>query len=129
MPKIYEPLDLGVFDPDLAGDTIQILRNPTRGLRIKFLPSTGDEFLAYVAEIIDMPVAGISTLLDDFDSTFFTWLFVPIMGDDGKLILPYVYELWDRYTEATVKKLRSPLALRNNGETSVAVSPSQSQTT
>lgn len=123
--NIFEPLDLGKFSPDLAGDTIQILRNPTRGLFIKFLQARGDEFIACVAEILNVPVDGIDTLFNAYDAALFTWLFVPIIGDDGKLIFPYVYELWDRHTEKTIKALRSPLPLQNNAEARASISASQ----
>lgn len=103
----YEPLDLSAFNDELAGKTLPILRNPTRGLRVKFLPATGVEFMACVAEILNCETGEVDALFVDYDAALFTWLFVPLVGDDGKIILPYVYELWDRHTETIVKGLRS----------------------
>ena len=109
--NIYEPLDLGAFSPDLAGQTLNVLRNPTRGMRIKFLPSTGQEFLDCVAEILNVKPDEVNAIFDGYDAALFQWLFVPVAGDSG-LILPYVYELWDAYADETIKKLRSASSRR-----------------
>lgn len=107
MPNIYRPFDLGAFSPDLAGETIQVLQNPTRNLRVGFLPSSGAQFLDYVAQILDVTVPNIDFVLGSYDAALFTWLFVPVLGDDGRVILPYVYTIWDDYAAETIKKLRS----------------------
>ena len=122
----YEPLDLGAFSPDLSDDTIQILRNPTRGFRQRFLPSVGQDFIACCAEILDCKPEEIDALFANYDASLFTWLFVPVRDDDGAWILPYVYEIWDRATETTIKKLRSPSLLRDGIRDATPQSQSQS---
>jgi hypothetical protein len=105
--NIYEPFDLGAFDPELAGRTLNILRNPTRKLRREFWLSNGEAFNAGVGAILGVEVGEIEPLFDDLDAALFKWLFVPVAGD-GSISLPHVYQLWDAYAAERIKKLNAP---------------------
>jgi hypothetical protein len=104
---VYEPFDLGAFDPALGGEVVQLLRNPTRAFRQSFLLSAGEQFLADVAFITRAEPGEIEAFWNQRDAALFTWLFVPWM-DGAAVVLPHVYAVWDAATKERIKKLAAP---------------------
>lgn len=116
MADIYKEFDLGEYDEELRGQTVAILRNPTRAFRQSFVTASGSDFLEHVARILATDVPGVEVAMGCYDAALFVWLFIPTF-DDGKLQLPRVYALWDEYTAERVKALRAPLASSSAGAT------------
>jgi hypothetical protein len=114
---IYAPYDLGAFSEDLRGQTIDLLQNPTRGFRKSFFGAIKDEFIADVAYICNIRVEDIDQAFAQYEEALFMWLFVPVMGNDEKVILPQVYRIWDVYAEERVKKLSAPQTRSEPGAT------------
>jgi len=103
----WQPFDLGAFDASLEGEVIQLLRNPTRSFRQTFVLARGDDFPAAVAFICQIEPGQVEPVFGQYDATLFTWLFVPYM-QDGLVVLPHVYRVWDEATKERIKKLGAP---------------------
>lgn len=116
---IYAPVDLDEFDEALKGETVELLQNPTYALREGYLGSEGEAFIAATCEICHVKGPDeLRALFGPFEQAVFAWLFVPELGDDGKLIRPHVYEVWDRHNAERLKKA----AARSKPQTSRAAS-------
>ena len=118
---IYQPFDLGAFDASLAGESVPILRNPTRAMRREYITSQSDDFAARVAFICDTTAAQLETILAPYDAVLFVWLFVGLVVD-GQITLPHVYALWDAYAVERIKKLNGPPASSSAGATDTPAS-------
>jgi hypothetical protein len=106
---IYEPFDLGEIDPRFAGQSLNILRNPTRKFRREYwtLDAAGTE--KAIAFILGLDVDAANEILDSLDGFITRALFVMTMVGD-EVIQAHVVKLWDRYSDAQVKKLSAPSA-------------------
>lgn len=105
--RIYADVDLGEYDEAYAGQSLRVLLNPTRAQRRDFLraavdPASGP-WLAHMALILDCAAEDVGLMVDGMDIEILHWLFVPHVGDDGKVVLPEVYRVWDRYVDQRVK--------------------------
>lgn len=104
---VYAELDLGEYDERYRGERLTLLQNPTRRFRQDFFTSTvrmsSDEFLNAIALILDCPREGIADVVDNLDIEILHWLFVPHTGDGDKLIMPFIFNVWDRYVHERVK--------------------------
>jgi len=106
---IYEPFDLGEIDPRFEGQSLNILRNPTRKFRREYWNLQSEEFQAAQAFVLGVPLDKVDETLDNFDQfvirILFTMAFV-----DGEVIQPYIVKLWDKYSDEQVKKFYAPPA-------------------
>lgn len=101
---VYEPLDLGEIDERYAGQSLPILRNPTRKFRRAFLLSNGAEYFDGIAFILGVDKDKTVEMLDDMEDALVSYIFLGVWSD-GKLgQLPYVYKLWDRWSGERAKE-------------------------
>jgi hypothetical protein len=106
---IYEPFDLGEIDQRFAGQSLNILRNPTRKFRREYWTLKGDDFERAMAFILGLDVPEANALLDSLDGFIVRALFVMSQIDDD-IIQAHITRLWDRYSDEQVKKLSAPSA-------------------
>lgn len=101
---IYEPFNLGEIDPRFEGQSLNILRNPTRKFRREYwaLDSEGTE--KAIAFILGLEVPEANEILDNLDGFIARALFIMTMVGD-EVVTPYIVKLWDRYSDEQVKKL------------------------
>lgn len=106
---IYEPFNLGEIDPRFEGQSLNILRNPTRKFRREYWTLNADETEKAIAFILGLPVSEANEVLDNLDGFITRALFVMTLVDD-EVITPHIVKLWDRYSDEQVKKLSAPSA-------------------
>lgn len=109
---IYEPLDLGTIAPEFSGQTVQVLRNPSRRFRRTFLSVsvTSEEFPEWVAYIFQMSVEQAEAWLDTIDQGLSVFLFVPLAINNRYQQCALV-ELWNTYAIEAGKKYHALLSL------------------
>jgi hypothetical protein len=114
-----EPFDLGEFDAEFAGQTVSLLRNPTRGFRVSYVKAAwnaslgleGARFREHLAVIMGAEDGdAVQTVVEDMPDDVFHWLFLYTVGDyDSELkafkthIEPRIMTLWDEYITERVK--------------------------
>jgi hypothetical protein len=62
-------------------------------------PAAG-AWLDHMAVILDCQ--DVAQVVDGMDIEILNWLFIPRV-EDGRLVLPAIYEIWDRYVAQRVK--------------------------
>ena len=103
---IYADVDLSEYG--LEGVTMRLLVNVTRGFRKQFIQASmeggaGATWLDITKRILDLDEDAI----DNLDPLVLSRLTIPFVGDDGKLIMPVVYRVWDKWISDRVKALAS----------------------
>ncbi len=106
---IYEPFNLGEIDPRFEGQSLNLLRNPTRKFRREYWTLDSDGTEKAIAFILGLPVTEANEVLDNLDGFITRALFVMTLVDD-EVITPHIVKLWDRYSDSQVKKLSAPSA-------------------
>ena len=107
-PGVYAPYDLGDYDERFRGQTILLLRNPSRKFRRDYMRASGAEWLRYVATVCNCTVHQVEELLDTCDPQVLRGVFIGIYAPaaDGRpeiLIQPQVANVWDAWEEERVK--------------------------
>lgn len=123
IPQVKNPryinFDLGRYSDELAGQSIKLLQNPSRGfkqsyVRASFNASVGLEAKAFLAHLaVVLGVEGedaVQAQVDDLPEDAFQWLFLYTLdGWDAEtkvwrtLIRPHLVSLWDDYVTEQVK--------------------------
>lgn len=102
--RVYDDVDLGEYDEAYKGQALRVLQNPTRGMRRDFMRASVDPasgaWLEHMALILDCQ--DVAQVVDGMDIEILNWLFIPRV-EAGKLILPAIYDVWDRYVDQRVK--------------------------
>lgn len=101
---IYEPFNLGEIDPRFEGQSLNLLRNPTRKFRRDYWNAKGDNFVQAQAFILGVQLDQVDATLDEFDQFISRVLFSQAFID-GEIIQPHIVKLWDRYSDEQAKKL------------------------
>ena len=100
--QIYEDVDLSKYGLDA---TMRVLVNPTRKFRKEFwarcLSGAGDAW----ADSVRIILGGDPDVADNLDPIVLHRLLVPHIADDGKPILPAIFDIWDTYVDVRVKAL------------------------
>lgn len=103
---VYEDLDLGTLDPELAGRQLRVLRNPTirfrGGFRAASLNPSASEWSDYVAAICDIAPDKLMDHLGDYQQAIIQALFVSTFDgfEDGKIIgesPAKIFGVWDAH--------------------------------
>ena len=105
---LHLPLDLGEIDERFAGQSLPILRNPTRKFRREFLTSMGEKYYDGIAFILGVEREKVNELLDEIEDSLVAFLFLGVWGDNKLEQLPHVYKLWDAYTSEQAKRFAMP---------------------
>jgi hypothetical protein len=112
---VYEPLDLGKISPEFSGQTLQVLRNPSRLFRRTFLElrMSNNEFAEWVGYIFNMTTEQATEWLDNADQGLYVFLFSPVYIDatetePARVEQRYVIQLWDQYATDCAKKYHAP---------------------
>jgi hypothetical protein len=104
---IYESIDLTEYG--LEGVTMRLLVNPTRKLRRDYIASwTAQDgaWLEHIKRVLDCT----DEVIDNLDPLVLHRLCVPHIADDGALIMPVVFAIWDKWVSDRVKSLAAPPA-------------------
>lgn len=101
-------LDLGEIDERFAGQSLPMLRNPTRKFRREFISSMGEKYFDGIAFILGVEREKVNELLDDVEDSLVTFLFLGVWGEGKLEQLPHVYKLWDAYTAEQAKRFAAP---------------------
>lgn len=101
---VYEPLNLGEIDERYAGQSLPILRNPTRRFRRSFLISNSDEYVEGIAFIMGVEREKVNELLDDMEDAITAYIFLGVWDDGRVKQLPHVYKLWDSWSAERSKE-------------------------
>lgn len=111
---IYAEIDLGEYDSAYAGLHLRVLQNPTRAMRWAYYQSaknTGtDGWIEQMGLLLDCPADQVGEMIDGMDIEILHWLFIPHLDDDGKVIMPFVFNIWDRYVSERVKAFAGRLS-------------------
>ena len=108
---VYEPLDLGEIAPEFSGQTLQVLRNPSRLFRRTFIDLTisSDDFVEWVGYIFDMSKEQAVEWLDTIDQSLHVFMFVPLFiaateTTQARWQQRALVEIWDTYAVDRAKK-------------------------
>jgi hypothetical protein len=108
---VYEPLDLGEISPEFSGQSLKVLRNPSRLFRRTFLElgMNNADFQEWVGYIFDMTADQAREWLDIMDQSLFVFLLAPVYIEatetmPARIQNRYVVELWDKYATDRAKK-------------------------
>lgn len=123
IPEVKNPkrvaFDMGRYSDELAGLTINVLQNPTRGFRQSFVKSAWNAsvgveqsvFRSHLAVVLGVDGDdGVQAAVDDLPDDAFHWLFLYTL--DGwsaeaksfaTMLFPYLLTIWDDYVTEQVK--------------------------
>lgn len=107
---IYTPLNLGEIDERYAGQSLPILRNPTRKFRREFIASVGETFADNLAFILGVERDKLNEILDGLEDAMVRYLFAGSWDEKGVAVWPHMYKVWDNYADEQAKKYSTPSA-------------------
>lgn len=120
---IREPFDLGVFLPEYAGQTVNLLINPTGKFKRAYIDaawnaSLGVDASAFAAfvEVVIGAMGNMDDLLDGIAEDAIRWLFLYSFYDfDGEkfrtVVRPHILTVWEEARDKRVKGHAAPASL------------------
>lgn len=103
---VFEPFDLGEFAEEYRGQTVRLLRNPSRAFWREYQLAPGSDTWRYIGAAMELPddLDTVSAALDNIPRDAIRWLFLGVLDQEsGELIPPYIMTLWDEWEAGRVK--------------------------